>query len=55
VTRLEYADQVQFDRSASAVRKQLGDAAFAACHADGRAMALEAVMAEASAGRSTDN
>ncbi len=51
VTRLEYADQVQFDRSAAAVREQLGDAAFAACRAAGRAMTLEAVMAEASAGR----
>ncbi len=55
VPRLEYPDQIQFERSVAAVRDQLGEAAYATCHAAGRAMALEAVMAEASAGRSTDN
>lgn len=55
VPRLEYPDQIQFERSVAAVRDQLGEAAYAACHAAGRAMALEAIMAEASAGRNTDN
>jgi predicted ATPase len=51
VIRLEHQDQVAFERSVTAVHSQLGDATYAACHAAGRVMALEAVMAEASAGR----
>ncbi len=52
VFRLEHVDQVAFDRSAAAVRSQLGAAAYDACHATGRAMALETIMAEATAARS---
>lgn len=55
VPRLDYPDQVQFERNVAAVRDQLGEAVYAACHAAGRTMALEAIIAEASAGKVTDN
>ena len=41
VTRLEYPDQVEYDRNVAAVRAQLDEATFAAAWAEGRAMTLE--------------
>ncbi|HEX9922142.1 MAG TPA: hypothetical protein VGD99_05735, partial [Anaerolineae bacterium] len=47
VVRLEYADQVEYDRNVAVVRAQLDEATFAAAWAEGRAMTLEQAVDDA--------
>ena len=47
VVRLEYSDQIEYDRNVAIVRAQLDEATFAAAWAAGRAMTLEQAVDEA--------
>ena len=46
-SQLDLADRVEYERSVTAVRAQLGDQPFAAAQAEGRAMTMEQAIAYA--------